>query len=150
MKLERRPLSGREKDAEFAELLDKLRVKLYCDNISVARRAAYNLSWLQEDGLDILKEALYSDTGRVTKTAAAYGLRNMRGRMKQLALDCFQQGLEHSSRNVRAASERALALLSRKRQPKPAPRGAAKRGKFKIQDVPNGNVRTDSIRRKTR
>ena len=78
MNLERRPLSGREKDEESAELLEKLRAKLHYDNISVARRAAYNLSWLQDDGLEILKEALYSNTGRVTKTAASYGLRNMR------------------------------------------------------------------------
>jgi len=84
MNLERRPPSGREKDAESVEFLEKLRSKLHHDNISVARRAAYNLSWMQEDGLEILKEALYSNTGRITKTAASYGLRNMRGRMKKL------------------------------------------------------------------
>jgi len=146
MNLERRPLSGREKDAESAELLEKLRVRLHHDNISVARRTAYNLSWLQEDGLEILKEALYSNTGRVTKTAASYGLRNMRGRMKKLALECLQEGLEHHSKNVREACERAIGLLGRKKHKPSAPRKPGRRPKFRIQDVPTGNVRKPRVR----
>ncbi|HIJ71641.1 MAG TPA: hypothetical protein HPP87_09805 [Planctomycetes bacterium] len=146
MDLERRPLSGREKDAEAAELLEKLRVRLHHENVSVARRAAYNLSWLQEDGLEILKEALYSNTGRVTKTAASYGLRNMRGRMKKLARECLQQGLEHQSRNVRDACERAIGLLGRKKHKPSAPRRTGKRHRFRIQDVPAGNFRKPRVR----
>jgi hypothetical protein len=150
MKLERRPLSGREKDAESAELLEKLRAKLHCDNISIARRAAYNLSWLQEDGLDILKEALYSETGRITKTAAAYGLRNMRGRMKKMAIECLQQGCQYPKRNVQEASERALALLERKKTGRPASTGYAKRGKFRVREFPAKNARKGNIKRMTR
>jgi len=146
MNLERRPLSGREKDAESAELLEKLRVRLHHDNISVARRAAYNLSWLQEDGLEILKEALYSNTGRVTKTAASYGLRNMRGRMKKLARECLREGLEHQSRNVRDACDRAIGLLGRKKHKLSAPRKSGRRPKFRIQDAPSGNVRRPRVR----
>ena len=144
--MERRPLSGREKDAESAELLEKLRVRLHHDNISVARRAAYNLSWLQEDGLEILKEALYSNTGRVTKTAASYGLRNMRGRMKKLARECLREGLEHQSRNVRDACDRAIGLLGRKKHKLSAPRKSGRRPKFRIQDAPSGNVRRPRVR----
>ncbi len=146
MNLERRPLSGREKDEDSAELLEKLRAKLHYDNISVARRAAYNLSWLQDDGLEILKEALYSNTGRVTKTAASYGLRNMRGRMKKLALECLQEGLEHHSRRVREACDRAIGLLGRKKQKPSAHRKTGKRPRFRIQDVPSGNVRKPRVR----
>ena len=146
MDLERRPLSGREKDAESAELLEKLRAKLHYDNISVARRAAYNLSWLQEDGLEILKEALYSNTGRVTKTAASYGLRNMRGRMKKLALECLKEGLEHQSRNVRDACDRAIGLLGRNKHKPSASRKPVRRPKFRIQDAPAGNVRRPRVR----
>ena len=146
MKLERRPLSGREKDAESAELLEKLRAKLHCDNISVARRAAYNLSWMQEDGLDILKEALYSETGRITKTAAAYGLRNMRGRMKKMALECLQQGCQYPNRRVQEASERALALLERRKTGQSVPSRSAKRGKFKVREIPAKNARKPRVR----
>jgi hypothetical protein len=146
MKLERRPLSGREKDEESAELLEKLRAKLHCDNISVARRAAYNLSWMQEDGLDVLKEALYSETGRVTKTAAAYGLRNMRGRMRKMAFECLQQGCQYPNRSVRDASERALALLERKKTGQPASTGSARRSKFKVREVPTRNARKPRVR----
>jgi len=147
MKLERRPLSGREKDAESAELLEKLRAKLHCDNISVARRAAYNLSWMQEDGLDILREALYSETGRITKTAAAYGLRNMRGRMKKMAIECLQQGCQHTNRRVQEASKRALMLLERGKTGQSAASSRyAKRGKFKVREVSAKNARRPRVR----
>jgi hypothetical protein len=86
MKLKKRVPSGREKDQQAVELLEQLREKIYCDNSSVARHAAFNLSWMQEDGLEILKEALYGIANRTAKSAAAYGLRKMRGRMKKQAL----------------------------------------------------------------
>ena len=146
MNLERRPPSGREKDAESVEFLEKLRSRLHHDNISVARRAAYNLSWMQEDGLEILKEALYSNTGRVTKTAASYGLRNMRGRMKKLAIECLKEGLEHQSRNVRNACDRAIGLLGRKKQKPSVPRKPGGRPKFRIQNVPSGNVKRPRVK----
>ena len=49
----------RERTEESVKLLIKLRVKLLSDDISTARQAALNLSWKQEDGLAILKEALF-------------------------------------------------------------------------------------------
>ena len=50
---------------------------------------------MQEDGFEILKEALYSGSPRSTKIAATYGLRNMQGRMKKAALELLEQGLKH-------------------------------------------------------
>ncbi|MHC5060413.1 MAG: HEAT repeat domain-containing protein [Planctomycetota bacterium] len=146
MNLERRPTSGREKDEESVELLEKLRTKLYYDNISVARRAAYNLSWMQEDGFEILKDALYSNTGRVTKTAASYGLRNMRGRMKKLAIECLKEGLEHHSKRVRDACEHAVGLLGRKKTKTYKPQKPRRKPRFRIQDIPSGNVRNPRVR----
>jgi hypothetical protein len=58
VKLEKRKPSGREKDQASIELLELLREKLFSNDISIARRAAFNLPWMQEDGLEILKEAL--------------------------------------------------------------------------------------------
>ena len=81
MKLERRKPSGREKNEASIKLLEQLRERLHSDETSSARRAAFNLSWMQEDGLDILKEALFSNSPKKTKTAVAYGLRCMHGRM---------------------------------------------------------------------
>jgi hypothetical protein len=85
MKLQERKPSGREKDEAAIALLAKLREKLHSEEISLARKAAFNLSWLQEDGLDILLEALFGSFPRDTKKAAAYGLRSMNGRMRKLA-----------------------------------------------------------------
>ena len=51
--------SGREKDEAAVKLLEKLQDQLHSSDASVRRRAAFNLSWMQEDGLEILKGALY-------------------------------------------------------------------------------------------
>jgi len=56
MRLEKRKPSGREKDEASIKLLAQLREKLYSEHVGTARRAAFNLSWMQEDGLEILKE----------------------------------------------------------------------------------------------
>ena len=53
MKLKQRIPSGRAKDETEIELLSRLREKLHSENVSTARLAAFNLSWKQEDGLDI-------------------------------------------------------------------------------------------------
>ena len=71
MKLEKRTPSGREKDEAAIELLNKLREKVFSDNVSIARLAAFNLSWMQEDGLDILREILFGNFPRTAKKAAA-------------------------------------------------------------------------------
>jgi hypothetical protein len=48
---------------------------------------------MQDDGLDILKEALFGNSHKRTKSAAAYGLRKMRGRMKKLGEQVLHEGL---------------------------------------------------------
>jgi hypothetical protein len=111
MKLEKRIASGREKDEASIKLLAQLREKLYFEHIGTARRAAFNLSWMQEDGLDILKEALFSKAARQTKSAAAYGLRKMRGRMEKAALEVLLHGLKHPDMSTAKVCENALMVL---------------------------------------
>jgi len=114
MKLEKRQPSGREKDQASIKLLEKLREQLHASNPSTARRAAFHLSWMQDDGLDILTEALFSQGPRRNKSAAAYGLRKMRGRMKKKALDAFKQGLKHPNSTTVGVCENALGVLKKK------------------------------------
>lgn len=111
MESERRKLSGREKDEAAIKLLEKLQDQLHSTDASNRRRAAFNLSWLQEDGLEILKGALFGSVPITTKNAAAYGLRKMRGRMKKPALDILKQGLKHHDSSTREVSRHALKLL---------------------------------------
>lgn len=113
MRLEKRKLSGREKDEASAKLLAKLREQLYCSNISTIRQSAFNLSWMQEDGLDILREALFGSSPRRTKGAAAYGLRKMRGRMRKLAEDVLVEGLKHPDHKTAEICGNALIVLKR-------------------------------------
>jgi len=140
MKLQKRIPSGREKDEEALKLLARLREKLYCDNSSVARRSAFNLSWMQEDGLDVLKEALFSNATRTSKSAAAYGLRNMHGRMKSMARAVLEEGLESSKRNTQKVCKNAIDMLEGK-PPKKPPRKQYERrkktGRFEIREVAN-------------
>lgn len=134
MKLEKRKPSGREKDEAAIELLEKLREKLFSKNISAARLAAFNLSWMQEDGLDILKEVLYGDFPRTAKQAAAYGLRSMQGRMKKMAAEVLTEGQRHSDRATRDTCKKALFLMQGGKGEKPAPRGKRRAGKPRIQE----------------
>jgi hypothetical protein len=152
MRLEKRKPSGREKDEESIKLLEELREKLYVDDISVARRAAFNLSWKQEDGLDILKEALFSDSPRTAKTAAVYGLRNMHGRMKKPALALLEQGLKHRKADIRDACSHALSLTRQKmREKPPSAERPPRSGRIEIREIPRkrvsrGKIRTRGIR----
>jgi hypothetical protein len=116
MKLKKREPSGREKNQETVVLLERLREKVYCDNPSAARHAAFNLSWMQDDGFEILKEALYSNANRAAKGAAAYGLRKMRGRMSKPALALLEEGLKHDNEGTRQVCERALKLEKESKQ----------------------------------
>ena len=100
----------RERDEASIELLRKLRAELLSDDISTSRLAAFNLSWKQEDGLAILKEALFGDYPRTAKKAAAYGLRSMKGRMRKMALEVLEQGLRHRDRTTKAACVKSLSL----------------------------------------
>jgi hypothetical protein len=134
MKLEKRKPSGREKDEAAIELLNKLREKLFSDNVSTARLAAFNLSWMQEDGLDILKEVLFGDFPRTAKKAAAYGLRSMKGRMRKMASEVLTEGLKRSDRVTRDACAKALFIMAGGQPPKPAFRGKRKPGKGRIRE----------------
>ena len=119
MKLPERKPSGREKDEAAVALLAQLREKLHSPEISHARKAAFNLSWLQEDGLEILTEALFGNFSRDAKKAAAYGLRSMNGRMRKLAEEALTKGLTHSNRTTRDACAKSLQLM---REGPPAPK----------------------------
>jgi len=115
MELPKRKPTGREKDESAIKRLEQLRQKLHFGKAGRIRRAAgFQLSWMQEDGLEILKEALFGDFEMASKTAAAYGLRNMQGRMKKQALEVFKKGLKHSNNNTREVAKRSLALLKEK------------------------------------
>jgi hypothetical protein len=138
MRLEKRQPSGREKDEASIKLLAKLREQLYSSNISTVRQSAFNLSWMQEDGLDILKEALLSDTPRRVKSAAVYGLRKMRGRMRKKAEEVLMEGLSLSDNRTAEICRNALTTLKKgksagKRPGRPRPRG----GKFEIKEIPD-------------
>jgi hypothetical protein len=119
MKFEKQKSSGREKDEAAIELLKQLTRKLCSNDITTARLAAFNLSWMQEDGLAILTQVLLGDFSRTSKKAAAYGLRSMKGRMKKMALEVLEQGLKHRDRTTKAACVKALSLIKG---------GAAKKG----------------------
>jgi len=130
MESEKRILTGREKDEAAIRLLAKLKEQLRSSDASNRRRAAFNLSWMQEDGLEILKEALTGSGHITTKNAAAYGLRKMGGRMKKLALEVLNQGLKHRDSSTRQVSGSALQLLGHK--------------------IPGGSVQKKPARKRTR
>jgi hypothetical protein len=136
MRLEKRKLSGREKDEAAVQLLSKLREQLYGSNVSIVRQSAFNLSWMQEDGLDILKEALLGNGPRRAKSAAAYALRKMRGRMRKLAEEVLVQGISHPDPKTAEIAGNALVVLKRgkgggRRFGRPRARG----GKFEIREI---------------
>jgi hypothetical protein len=136
MDLGKRKPSGREKDQASIRLLEKLRGQLHSSNSSAARQSASHLSWMQEDGLDILKEALFSGSARRTKSAAAYGLRKMRGRMKKKGLEVLSEGSKHSDGATAAACKNALSMLKKRPQAKPSFARKKRPAKFQIREVP--------------
>lgn len=138
MEIEKRKPSGREKDEASIKLLGKLRDELYSQHASNRRQAAFNLSWMQEDGLDILKDALFSKAHITTKNAATYGLRKMRGRMKKMALEVLKEGLEHSSSDTREVCKSALLRLEGKMEKKPPSKSRAGKSRYEIRDIPRG------------
>lgn len=143
MKLAKRKLTGREKDEAATQLLEKLREQLHSGSLTVIRQTAFHLSWLQEDGMEILKEALFlKDSSRKTKNAASYGLRKMRGRMAKPALDILKQGAKNEDRVISKICKNALDVYHNK-GPKPRRFKPRKKRspKFEIRDIPSGNVR---------
>jgi hypothetical protein len=111
MKSDETKSSGKERDEAAIEQLRQLTRKLCSNDITTARLAAHNLSWMQEDGLAILTETLMGDYSRTTKKAAAYGLRSMKGRMKKMAVEVLEQGLRHRDRTTKAACVKAISLM---------------------------------------
>jgi len=136
MRLERRQPSGREKDQASIELLEKLREQLYASNISTVRQSAFHLSWMQEDGLDILREALLVGTSRRAKSAAAYGLRKMRGRMRQRAEETLVEGTTHQDPATAEISRNALNVLKKGKLAAKRPARPRPKGQFEIREVP--------------
>ena len=104
----------RQKEEISKQLLEKLKGQIHSSNASVRRQAAFNLSWMQEDGLDILKNILLGDFPEISKNASAYGLRKMQGRMKKKALDVFKEGLKQRNNSTGQICRNALVLLGYK------------------------------------
>lgn len=135
MELDEKKPSGVEKDAEAIERLRRLREKLLSNDISTARVAGHNLSWMQEDGLAILKEVLFGDYSRDAKKAAAYGLRSMHGRMKKMAAEVLEQGLEHRDPITKDACVKSLAIMKGEVPKKTGSGRKSGSGKFRIKDI---------------
>jgi hypothetical protein len=107
-------LDAQQKEEMSKQLLEKLKGQLHSSNASIRRRAAFNLSWMQEDGLEILKGIFLGDFSETAKNACAYGLRKMQGRMKNKALDVFKEGLKQRNNLTGEISRNALILLGYK------------------------------------
>jgi len=135
MEVEREKRSDQQKNEDSTKLFRKLREQLYSSNGSIRRQAGFNLSWLQEDGLEILKDVLFGNSPITTKTAAAYGLRKMRGRMKKMALEVFKQGREHQQSSIREVCTKALIVMGEITPKKPPVKKAAA-GKLRIREIP--------------
>ena len=135
MKLDEQNISKRQKDEESIKALKELTTKLCSNDISTARLAAYNLSWMQEDGLAILTKILFGDFSRTSKKAAAYGLRSMNGRMKKLAIEVLEKGLKNRDRTTKAACVKALSLMGKGPSVKNNTNKKGQPGKHRIQEI---------------
>lgn len=133
MESEKNGILERQEGESCEKLLEQLQEQLRSSNASIRRRAAFSLSWMQEDGLDILRETVLGEHSASTKNAAAYGLRKMRGRMKKPALEVFDQGLESDDSSTREVCEHALESLQTGGKKPPKKKSASKR---RIQDIP--------------
>lgn len=132
-----RKISGREKDEASVALLEKLQGQLHSANASIRRRAAYNLSWLQEDGLDILKSTLFKECAVTTKNAAAYGLRKMQGRMKKMACEVLMEGLKRPNNSTSEICRNALVLLGHEIPAEFLPKKKMAKKRSRIRDIPS-------------
>lgn len=150
MEPQRRKPTGREKDEAAIKLLEKLQEQLQSSDASSRRRAAFNLSWLQEDGLEILRDALLGNLPVTTKNAASYGLRKMRGRMKKIAVDVLKDGMNSRDRMTREVSRSALQLLGEQVPGKPAPRKPTAKGLRIREIIRKGRPRRQMDMRRTR
>jgi hypothetical protein len=142
--------SGKERDEAALALLRELTRKLCSNDITTARLAAHNLSWLQEDGLAILTETLLGDYSRTTKKAAAYGLRSMKGRMKKSAVEVLEQGLKHGDKTTRAACEKSLLLMRGGKGKKTGPQSQGTSKRPQIKEIKNRRGRKTQGKRSSR
>ena len=134
----KRKISGREKDKGSVELLGKLQGQLHSTNASIRRRAAYNLSWMQEDGLEILKNILFGNFSVTSKNAASYGLRKMQGRMKKMALEVLMEGLKQRDSSTTEICRNALLLLGQEIPAEFLPKRKVMK-KSRIREIPQKN-----------
>ncbi len=111
MVMEHKEKQDLEKTQESIKLFERLAEKIRSENPSIARKNALNLSWLQEDGLEILKNALIGDETHTTKSAAAYGLRKMQGRMKKIARKLLEDGCDMPDDETKKVCENALRVI---------------------------------------
>ncbi|HLB74811.1 MAG TPA: hypothetical protein VJJ98_12385 [Sedimentisphaerales bacterium] len=142
-------VSEQEKHDAAVGLLEELKEKLLSSDISTARVAAFRLARMQDDGLAILKEALFGKHPRTTKKAAAYGMRSMNGRMRKMARAVLEEGLKHRDRTTKAACVKAIFLMDGGIPEKNAPRGKHRsRDKGRIREI-RGGRRRDIERERT-
>lgn len=139
----------RIRDEATIEKLKQLRGKLMSADVSRARVAGFQLSWLQEDGMAVLQEALFGSYSKTTKRAAAYGLRSMRGRMKKVAVEVLEKGAVHQDRATQEISKTSLGLMRGeitirppKRKPNRSKRPHSKREIRSVPSEPNGNLKS--------
>jgi hypothetical protein len=135
----KREISSRQNDDAAIKLLAQLKEKLHSGDMSKARRAAHNLSWMQDAGFDILKQALLNKSSIGTKIAAAYGLRCMRGRMRKTVLEVLLQGLQSPNDNTRRVCTKTALMLTGKTQTKSVSESDQGSKKFKLREIPAAN-----------
>ena len=133
MESEKNGISSQEEGKSCAKLLERLGEQLNSSNASIRRQAAFNLSWMQEDGLEVLKGALFTSGATRTKNAAAYGLIKMRGIMKKMAFDVLRQCLKQRDSATREVCKHALRLVGEDIGESPSARKTAKPG---IKEIP--------------
>jgi hypothetical protein len=142
MRVEKRRISGREKSEASIRQLEKLRERLFFGDPSARRCAAFKLSWMQEDGLDVLREILFRNDAPITaRYAAGYGLRSMNGRMKKLAREVMAEGLRQSNAAVREVCSHTIRLFEDRVAGKPALQAQPRVARFAIRDIPRTRPR---------
>jgi hypothetical protein len=133
---------SREQNDSSVQLIKELEQQVHSSNASIRRKAAYNLAWLQEDGMEVLKGILFGNNPIMTKNAASYGLRKTQGRMKKIAIDVLMQGLKCNNSSTIQVCRNALLLLGLEipkdyQLKKQTPRNGIIKNRFKIIGTPS-------------
>ncbi len=132
---ERENIAERDGSEASVKRMRKLRERLLSSKASVRRQSAFNLSWLQEDGLEVLREVLYGDCSASVKNSVAYGLRRMRGRMKKMATEILREGLKGYDHTTCEVCRTALVMMG-EQVPEKASSDEKKAGRLKINEIP--------------